>query len=202
MKAARLVAGLTRLVTGCRPRWEAPPPTVPCVFFGNHSSHLDALVIWASLPGALRSCCCPVGAADYWEKTGTRRWLSRRVFQCVLIERRKVTRENNPLVAMIESLSAGKSLILFPEGTRGDGEAIGEFQAGLYHIAKKLPATPFVPVLLQNMNRILPKGEIIALPLIGSVHFGAPLQLAEEEAKQDFLTRMKGALAELQEPHE
>ncbi|MGE3180460.1 MAG: lysophospholipid acyltransferase family protein [Phycisphaerae bacterium] len=199
MIAAGAVAGLARLITGCRPRWAAPPPNAPCVFYGNHSSHLDGLVIWSSLPGPIRTRCCPVGAADYWQASATRRWLSQRVFNCVLIERKAVTRTNNPLERMVHSLAANNSLILFPEGTRSDGDDTGEFQAGLYHIAKKRPETPFVPVLLRNMNRILPKGEVFALPLIGSVDFGAALQLEHQEAKVHFLDRAKAALDALRE---
>jgi hypothetical protein len=54
-----------------------------------------------------------------------------------------------------------------------------------------------VPVHIDNLNRILPKGEIFPVPLISTVTFGAPLRLADGESKQPFLTRAHEAVLAL-----
>jgi 1-acyl-sn-glycerol-3-phosphate acyltransferase len=85
---AGLVASLSRLVAGANVRWvDVPRRTGPKVYFANHSSHLDTLVLWAALPRELRDSTRPVAARDYWGATGARRWLAESVFRAVLIER-------------------------------------------------------------------------------------------------------------------
>lgn len=197
-----LTAALIRLLTGAQARWVGVDPVderggVPQrIYFANHTSHLDAPVIWASLPPALRRVTRPIAARDYWEKTAIHRHISSRIFRCILIERTKVTASNNPLAAMEAALDAGESLIIFPEGTRAadeDGE-MSDFKPGLWHLAKKRHDVQLVPVYLENLNRILPKGHFLMIPLLAAVTFGAPLRLEEGEAKMDFLARARRAV--------
>jgi 1-acyl-sn-glycerol-3-phosphate acyltransferase len=129
------------------------------IYFANHSSHLDFLTIWAALPAAARVRTRPVAGRDYWEKTAHRRRIARDFFNAVLIERQHVTVATNPLAPMLAALEAGDSLIVFPEGTRSADGAIHEFKSGLYHLARGRPGIPLVPVYLQNLSRILPKGD-------------------------------------------
>ena len=126
-----------------------------------------------------------------------REWLAGRVFRAVLIERRTVTRENNPLAPMLEALRGGESLILFPEGTRNPDGEVNPFKPGLFHIAKARPEIALVPVFIENLNRVLPKGEILPVPMLCSVSFGEPLRLADGEAKLPFLTRARDAMLKL-----
>jgi 1-acyl-sn-glycerol-3-phosphate acyltransferase len=176
-----------------------PPP--PFVVYANHSSHLDFAVIWAALPAALRTRLRPVAGRDYWDKSAARRWLAERVFQALLIERKNVTVATNPLAPMLAALDAGASLLVFPEGTRNTSGVIQPFKGGLYHLARARPQTPFVPVLLDNLNRILPKGEILAVPLIATLSIGAPITIGPAEAKPDFLARAQAALQSLRPHH-
>jgi 1-acyl-sn-glycerol-3-phosphate acyltransferase len=200
-----LVAGLIRLVTGARARWAglAPAPdsgpTPKRIYFANHTSNLDAPVIWASLPAELRRKTRPVAARDYWDGGGIRRWLATRIFRVVLIERKNVTARTNPLASMEAALDAGESLILFPEGGRGtddDGE-MNDFKPGLWHLARKHPDAELVPVYLENLNRILPKGDFLLIPLQAAVTFGAPIKPLEGEEKPVFLARARDAVAAL-----
>jgi 1-acyl-sn-glycerol-3-phosphate acyltransferase len=200
-----MIAGLIRLLTGAQARWNGVDPvrqdgTVPTrIYFANHGSNLDAPVIWASLPPELRAITRPVAAQDYWDSSPVRRLLAHRVFHCVLIERKKVTASRNPLLPMQTALEAGQSLIIFPEGTRtlDDDAEMGEFKAGLWHLAKKQPNAELVPVLLENLNRILPKGSLILIPLLAAVTFGKPIRIEEGEEKSAFLDRARRAVAEL-----
>jgi len=193
-----LLAAIARLLSGASVRWiDCQPDTCQRVYFANHTSHLDAIVLWSSLPSDVRARTRPVAARDYWTKDRLRLYLSKEVFNAVLIERQKVSAENNPLEALLKALDEDSSLIIFPEGTRGAGEEIQPFKSGLYHLARKRPAVELVPVHIDNMNRILPKGEVLAVPLLSCITFGAPLRLADDEAKPAFLERARTALAGL-----
>ncbi len=194
---ASCIAWFTRVLTGVRARWHgcAPVPEQR-VYFANHTSNLDFVLLWASLPVSLRRSTRPVAARDYW-KGGVREWLAGSVFRAVLIERKMVTRESNPLTPMLEALTGGSSLIIFPEGTRNPDGEINPFKPGLFHIAKAKPDVALVPVFIDNLNRVLPKGEILPVPMLCSVSFGEPLRLAEGEAKPDFLTRARDAMLAL-----
>ena len=59
------------------------------------------------------------------------------------------------------------------------------------------PDIELVPAWLENLNRILPKGEIVPVPLLGSVTFGAPISLDGDEPKGHFLQRARHALVAL-----
>jgi 1-acyl-sn-glycerol-3-phosphate acyltransferase len=203
-----VIAGLIRLITGAQARWcgldpVRPDGSVPTrVYFANHQSNLDAPVIWASLPPELRRQTRPVAARDYWNAGPVRRFLAHRIFRCLLIERAKVTVSNNPLRAMEEVLAGGESLIIFPEGTRtidAEGE-MHEFKPGLWHLAKRHPEAELVPVHLENLNRILPKGTLLLIPLLAAVTFGEPIRIEPGENKPSFLARAKQAVAELHPP--
>jgi 1-acyl-sn-glycerol-3-phosphate acyltransferase len=116
------------------------------------------------------------------------------VFHALLIQRQKVTAEDNPLRDMLAALDRGDSLIIFPEGTRSSNPEPQRFKSGLFHLAKDRPTVEFVPVYLENLNRILPKGEILPVPLLGSVTIGAPIRLEAEETKEAFLERARQAV--------
>lgn len=200
-----MIAGLIRLITGAQARWTDEEPIRPDgttpqrIFFANHGSNLDAPVIWASLPSQIRDKTRPVAAKDYWEGGRLRSYFAHRVFNCVLIERLKVTARTNPLAAMEEALEQGSSLVIFPEGRRAfdeDGD-MGDFKPGLWHLARKHPEVQLVPVYLENLNRILPKGEFILIPLLATVTFGPSIRPLEGEDKPAFLGRARHAVEAL-----
>jgi len=194
----RGIAFGARIFTGAIPRWRgcAPEPRLR-VYFANHTSNLDFVLLWASLPGVIRARTRPVAAHDYWTANRLRLWLAGEIFRAVLIERKNVTRENNPLTPMVAALRAGDSLIIFPEGGRSAASDVGEFKPGIHHLAREVPEAELVPVYIENLSRVLPKGEILPVPLLCSVHFGAPLQLEAGENKRDFLARAREAVLAL-----
>ena len=196
------IIALVRLLTGVRSRWlGVNPADMPqCVYFANHTSHLDAVVLWAALPDGLRDRTRPVAARDYWTSGLVRPWLARHVLNAVLVERRDISVKNNPLAPMLDALDAGSSLIIFPEGTRatGGGAEPGRFKSGIYHLARHRPKTGFIPVWIDNVNRMLPKGEFLPVPMLGGLTMGAPLMLRRDETKEAFLLRARDALLVLQ----
>jgi 1-acyl-sn-glycerol-3-phosphate acyltransferase len=194
--AAVAVTSFARIVTGVRGNWRdcAPDPR-PRVYFANHNSHGDFVLIWTVLPPALRRLTRPVAGADYWNVSPLRRFFGTRVFRAVLIDRNPTTREGDPIALMAASLDAGTSLILFPEGTRNTtDERLLPFKSGLYHLANSRPQVELIPVWIENLNRVMPKGEFVPIPLLCTVTFGAPLRLQEGEDKAAFLERARSAL--------
>lgn len=192
-----LAAWLIRVICGVRSLPAATLPPAPAIYFANHSSHLDFLTIWAALPAPVRVRTRPVAGRDYWEKTPRRRRIACGFFNAVLIERQHVTVATNPLEPMIAALEAGDSLIVFPEGTRSADGTVHPFKSGLYHLARARPGITLVPVYLQNLSRILPKGESLPVPLLGSLSVGVPIQLASDETKPAFLDRARAAVQQL-----
>lgn len=193
------IAFFAHLVTAVRAIWDGVEP-VPNqrVYFANHTSNGDFVLVWASLPPALRDRTRPVAAADYWLTSPLRSFIGRDVFRAVLIERDAEKRRLDPVSQMAEAIDRGDSLILFPEGTRNTtGARMLPFKSGLYHLAGKCPEVDLVPVWIDNLNNVMPKGEVIPVPLLCTVTFGAPMHLAPGEAKADFLARAEAALLAL-----
>lgn len=194
----RGLCGLTRLITGAKPIWRAPlMPDRQRIFFANHRSHGDFLTLWAALPLVQRRITRPVAGGDYWQTTPVRRYLSDRVFQSVLIPRKPSRHDPNPVDLMGAALSQGHSLIFFPEGTRNLGDDLLPFKTGLYHIAKAFPDVDLIPVWIENLGRVMPKGVFVPVPLLCSLTFGEALHLQADEERQSFLTRCRSQLLAL-----
>src|SRR5476649_1083722 len=141
-----LVAGLVQIFTGVQARWAGCEPVQrQRIYFANHTSHFDFLVLWAVLPAEMRAKTTAAGAADYWTKGKLRRWLASNVFNVVLIERQNVTRKNNPITQLVAVLDQGNSLIIFPEGGRSPDSDLQEFKGGIYHLAKSRPDIDLIP---------------------------------------------------------
>jgi 1-acyl-sn-glycerol-3-phosphate acyltransferase len=200
------IIGITRLLSGARPRWLGCAPTLrQRIYFANHTSHLDFAVLWVTLPPALRRLTRPVAARDYWEPNALRRYLATHVFRAVLVDRHgdpndraaRVEAARRTIERTAAALGTADSLIVFPEGTRGSGAEVAPFKSGLYHLARLRPDVELIPAYLENLNRILPKGEVLPVPLLASVTFGAPLAVAPDEACDAFLTRARAAVLAL-----
>jgi 1-acyl-sn-glycerol-3-phosphate acyltransferase len=197
--AATLVTGAARAITGVRGDWRSEiPEGPPRIYFANHASHGDFVLIWTVLPRRLRRETRPVAGADYWDVGRIRRFFGRSVFDAVLIDRRPEKRSGDPLAPLSAAIAAGRSLILFPEGTRNlTVERLLPFKSGLYHLARAHPEAVPVPVWIENLNRVMPKGELVPIPLLCTVTFGPPLPVAAGEDKAGYLGRARAALLAL-----
>ncbi|HUY89670.1 MAG TPA: lysophospholipid acyltransferase family protein [Pirellulales bacterium] len=195
-----LLAAIARFLSGASVRWiDCQPDTCQRVYFANHTSHLDPIVIWSSLPANVRALTRPVAAKDYWEKGWVRRYLATQVFDALLIDRKHIKVHQSPVDLMLKAMGDTHSVIIFPEGGRNTGAEIGEFKSGLYYMAKKRPDLELVPVHLDNMNRVLPRGEFLPVPLLSCITFGPPIWLEAGEAKADFLVRARDAVRRLKD---
>lgn len=194
--AGQAISVFARFMTAPRAIWQGIEP-VPRkrIYFANHTSNGDFVLLWTVLPAPLRRRTRPVAALDYWLKSPLRAFIGRDVFHAVLIDRRPEARSEDPVTQMVAALDQGSSLILFPEGQRNSSDApLLPFKSGLYHLARTRPEVDLVPVWIANLNRVMPKGEVIPVPLICTLTFGTPLHLAEGEAKEVFLSRASRAL--------
>ena len=238
--------GLIRLLTGAQARWYGcPPKAEQRIYFANHQSHADLVMIWAALPQELRGITRPIAAKDYWTKTPLREWITTAVFNAVYVDRQGGTRapaaavpvpapmpgtapgiapgtpqqplpfadaaaatgmpaapavpEPDPLAPLVEALERGDSIIIFPEGTRGFADEPQPFKSGLYTLARRFPQVVLVPAWIQNIQRVMPKGEVVPVPILCSVTFGTPVVLGEGEERRPFLDRARDAVIALRD---
>ena len=196
----RILSGitlLTKLLVGAYPQWQGSAPSrAQRIYFANHSSHMDAIVIWSSLPPELREKTRPVAAKDYWEKGSLRRRIAIKELKVVLVDRHHSS-HSNPLDPLREALQQGDSLIIFPEGTRRPQPLPSPFKSGLWRLMREFPQVELIPVYIENLHRSMPKGTLIPIPTICSVRFGVPLPHSIEDGKDEFLTRARNAVIEL-----
>lgn len=223
--------GLIRALTGAQARWQGcPPKAEQRIYFANHQSHADLVLIWAALPSELRVITRPIAAKDYWTASRFKLWLTTAVFNAVYVDRSRTKEKNrgqipisqgaeapfempgngpanlesdpyfsDPLEPLVEALESGDSIILFPEGTRGHAPEPQAFKAGLYKLAQKFPQVVLVPTWIHNVQRVMPKGEVIPVPVLCSVTFGTPMQLAPDEDRNAFLERARANVIALRD---
>lgn len=201
--AAWLVRALTPLlawaVTGASARWQGclPDPRQR-IYFANHASHGDFILIWSALPEPLRRRTRPVVGADYWGTGRLRPFIGHEVFNAVPVVRGAQGMDHSWMDGLSAALGDGASLILFPEGTRNTGnDILLPFKAGLYHLARAHPGVELVPVWIENARRVLPKGDVLPVPLLCSVTFGEPVAVGDDETKAAFLDRAQDTVLTL-----
>jgi 1-acyl-sn-glycerol-3-phosphate acyltransferase len=199
------LASACRLISGATVEWRCDPNSdAQRIYFGNHASHLDFVVIWSALPPRLRRHTRPVAGRDYWEQGAIRRYLASDVFRAVLIDRGHGTADQAidaaraSIERMAREMGDRDSLIVFPEGTRSLTGEIGTFKSGIYHLSRAKPEAELIPVHLENLNRILPKGETLPVPMLSRVTFGPRVDTCVSERKEDFLARARTALVQLE----
>ena len=191
--------GLIRILTGSQARWYGcPPKAEQRIYFANHQSHADLVLIWAALPKDLRSITRPIAARDYWTKTPFKQWITTAVFNAIYVSRER-TADQDPLEPLFEALDKGDSIVLFPEGTRGHAEEPAAFKSGLFNLTQKYPHVVLVPAWINNVQRVMPKGEVVPVPVLCSVTFGAPVKLEDGEERRAFLDRARNAVIALRD---
>lgn len=199
--SAWLIVLAARLLTGVRGIWSGTTPKAEqTLYFANHTSHGDFVLLWATLPADLRAITRPVAGQDYWEASSLRRFIGNDVFNALMIRRDGAAGQpgSDPVGQMTEALLAGDSLIMFPEGTRNTGDdVLLPLKSGLYHLTRACPQVRLVPVWIENLKRVLPKGTLVPIPLACTVRYGAPIALAEGEDKNTFIARARKAMLDL-----
>jgi 1-acyl-sn-glycerol-3-phosphate acyltransferase len=192
-----VLAFIARLITGAQGHWKGCPPMAEQrIYFANHQSHLDWVLIWAALPQELRASTRPIAARDYWTSSPLKQWLTTEVFHAVYVNRAR-SDEQDPLEPLVQALANGDSLVIFPEGTRSAKGEPQAFKSGLYHLALQVPGARLSPAWIDTVQRVMPKGEVVPVPILCTVTFGAPLQLQPGEDRRVFLDRARSAVLAL-----
>ena len=199
--AGLLLAFVARLITGAQGHWYGSPPKAEQrIYFANHQSHFDWVLLWAALPGDLRGATRPIAARDYWTATPLKHWITREIFNAVYVSRDR-SADEDPLEPLMEALRHGDSLVIFPEGTRGHAAEPAPFKSGLYALAQAFPEVQLIPAWIDNVQRVMPKGEVVPVPILCTVTFGAPMALAPGEERRAFLDRARAAVIALRSIH-
>ena len=197
-----LLAFLARLITGAQGHWKGcPPKAEQRIYFANHQSHFDWVLIWAALPRELRVRTRPIAARDYWTATPLKAWITSAVFNAVYVSRTRpqaasgeLADDQDPLQPLIQALEDGDSLVIFPEGTRSNLGEPQAFKSGLFHLAESFPGVQLIPTWIDNVQRVMPKGQFVPVPILCTVTFGMPLCLLPGEDKRNFLERARAAV--------
>lgn len=168
------------------------------IIIANHNSHLDTMSILASLPKSILAKVKPVAAQDHFGKTKWQSWMSNFFINTLLIQRKsdKENPENDPIFKMNKALQEGYSLIIFPEGTRGEPNKPKEFKAGVALLLIKNPHIPYVPIYLKATGKAMPKGDNLIVPHESAIVYGEFNKISNENV-DDILHKMKMEIEEL-----
>ncbi|MGR4844241.1 lysophospholipid acyltransferase family protein [Rhizobium laguerreae] len=193
----RFLVLLVRILVGARSEWRgcAPDPSRR-IYFANHNSHIDTVAVMAALPWPVRRMTHPVAARDYWGTNAFRRFIAEKGLRAVLIDRKPLP-DTDPLAPIEHLLEEGRSVLIFPEGTRSTTDEIAPFRSGIFRLACRFPDVDLVPIHLDNLQRILPKGSMLIVPITCTARFGKPLRVEPGEEKAEFLARARAAVIEL-----
>jgi 1-acyl-sn-glycerol-3-phosphate acyltransferase len=192
---ALIVRPLAYVVLGLNVRGlERLPKSGPAIIAANHNSHLDTFVLMALLPLKLLPRVRPVAAADYFLSSGSLAWLANTFIGIIAIERGRA-RADRSLDLPSRHLEAGDVLIIYPEGTRGDPEALAPFKNGIAHLAERHPTVPIIPVFMHGLGKSLPKNERIPIPFFCDVFVGEPLYVCGD--RQALMAKLESAIKTL-----
>jgi 1-acyl-sn-glycerol-3-phosphate acyltransferase len=170
------------------------PQRGPAILAANHNSHLDTMVLMSLFPLSMLPKLRPVAAADYFCKTKARAWFSENILGIIAVPRR-TTGGANPLAGCERALARGEILILFPEGSRGEPEALTAFKRGIGHLAAAAPEAPVIPVFLHGLGKALPKGSALLVPFNCTVSVGEPLYATG--SREAFVEALEGEMKAL-----
>lgn len=153
------------------------------IIVANHNSHLDTMTILASLPRSILHRVKPVAAADHFGKTKLKSALSNYFINTLLIQRKrdKENPQHDPIHKMINALDEGYSLILFPEGTRGEAEVQQSLKPGVALVLLERPHIKYVPAYMKGMGKAMPKNDNLIVPHSSTLLYGTPALIKSRE---------------------
>lgn len=156
------------------------------IIVANHNSHLDTMTILASLPSKIIHKVKPVAAADHFGKTKLKEKLTNFFVNTLLIQRKrdKENPENDPINKMIKTLDDGYSLLIFPEGTRGEPEISQPLKPGVALVLSSRPKVKYVPAYMKGMGKAMPKSDNLILPYNSTLIYGEPTSIENVELEK------------------
>ncbi|WP_163835355.1 lysophospholipid acyltransferase family protein [Spartinivicinus ruber] len=171
------------------------PNQGPAILAANHNSHLDTMVLMSLFPLKQLYRLRPVAAADYFMKNRWLCWFSSKVLNIIPIHRDGSIPKESVLDECHQALTNGDILILFPEGSRGKAEQLGEFKKGIFHLASTHQTAKVIPIFTYGLGKSLPKGEKLLVPFFSDVVIGSPL--AQHDESQAFMAALNQQMQQL-----
>jgi|TARA_B110000091_G_C13749889_1_gene447169 1-acyl-sn-glycerol-3-phosphate acyltransferase len=166
------------------------------ILIANHNSHMDTMAIMSAIPSRYIHRVHPIAARDFFGGSLFKKILMRYLVNATLIKRDRTDPENDPIDSMDKMLKKSRSLILYPEGSRGIPGVMSNFKKGLGYLIQRNPDVDVIPVYLDNVYKTLPKGKKIILPYNCSINFGEPIKFNSYEL-EDILESSEKAISKL-----
>ena len=166
------------------------------ILIANHNSHMDTMAIMSAIPSRYIHKVHPIAAVDFFGGSLLNKILMRYLVNATLIKRDRNDTENDPIDAMDKMIKKYRSLILYPEGSRGTPGIMTNFKKGLAYLIQRNPNIKVIPVYLNNIYKTLPKGRKLIIPYNCSIEFGEPIQFRSFEL-DDILNDSEIALKKL-----
>ncbi|MFP2514247.1 lysophospholipid acyltransferase family protein [Buttiauxella agrestis] len=174
---------------------EKLPKSGPAIVVANHNSHMDVFALLSLFPLRHQANVHPVAAADYFLRNKRMAWFALNILNIIPVMRKGG--ESNPLALCEQALRDSKTLILFPEGTRGEPGKLSPLKSGLWHLSQSMPEVPIIPIWLSGTEKIMGKGNRIPLPLFIDVSIGDAVKFNPE--KKVFMDELEQRLLMLQQ---
>ena len=176
-------------------RSELLPTKGPAVLVANHNSHLDAVTLMSIFPLRMLPILRPVAAQDYFFRNPLLKWFALHIMGILPLDRKVKAKRRHPLAGIYEAIDREEIVIVFPEGSRGAPEQLGEFKAGIAHIAKKYPEVPVIPIFMHGLGKALPKGEALLVPFFLDVFIGEAIQWKDD--KEVYMEELSACMTSL-----
>jgi 1-acyl-sn-glycerol-3-phosphate acyltransferase len=153
----------------------------PCIVVGNHTSHLDALVLRHALPQRIKWNIYSGAAADRWFIKGRPELVMQPWYQSLVMATFPIQRGGGSRALDYPKwlIDQGGSILIFPEGTRSTSRKLAKFRHGASILAIE-KGIPVVPCYLYGLNKLRPKGQREITPGPGWAHFLPPLRFAPD----------------------
>ncbi len=167
----------------------------PCVFIANHTSHLDTLLVNAAMPPPIRENLYFGAAQDRWFVKGKKKLELKPWYQSLALGNFPIMRGGGAQALDYAHwlLAKDKHVFLFPEGTRAQGDELGEFKQGAAMLAQA-NGVPLVPLYLSGLQAIRPKGSLTINRGIAGVQILEPIQTDRETPVTEITAQARAAL--------
>jgi len=162
----------------------------PYVVMMNHRSYVDVISLFAAYPGHISFVAkkglmwIPVFGIGMWGA------------QTILIDRKNSRLAKASLDKAGEIIRSGRSVMIFPEGTRSTDGKLSPFKNGGFHLAKAA-RSPILPVAIGNTSHLMPKGSFLLKSGTVNIMYGEPIMVGGEESIEELMEKTLKAIQEL-----
>ncbi len=177
--------GIRTVVSGS----ELVPSHGPCIFMANHTSNLDPPVLLPLTP--------PFTAIFLKQSLMRIPFLGLVMRTAGFIPVRRdgsIEGAKASIGAALRALRDGRSIVIFPEGTRSPDGRLLPFKKGPFHLAME-SHVPIVPVSMTGTAALMPKGSLQVRRGTAHVQFHAPVQSADFQSRDELIAAVRAAIA-------